>query len=265
MRSKPTILKLGGSVITVKDKPLTPNMDAIKRLAKEIAEANVSSLIIVHGGGSYGHPIAAEYNIAEGLKCEDQIPGFSKTHNAMVSLNMLVVNALLGEGLPAFSIAPSSFVVTKRGRIQILYRDVLEHAVKIGFIPVLYGDAVFDSEMGFTILSGDQLVSRLAIELDAERIIVGVDVDGLFTADPKTDRSARLIPHVTLNELKDIMGKIGGSRVIDVTGGMMGKISELTIPVMNGIEAFILNASKPGNIHRALKGEKVVGTRIIRE
>jgi len=265
LKSRPIILKLGGSVITVKNRPLTPNMDAIKRLAKEIAEANVSPLIIVHGGGSYGHPIAAKYKIAGGFKNESQILGFSKTHNAMISLNMLIVEALLDRGVPAFSIAPSSFLVTEHGRIRNLHRDVLVHALKLGFVPVLYGDAVFDSKIGFSILSGDQIISKLAVEFNAERIIVGVDVNGLFTADPKVDDSAQLIPHITLDELKDIASGIGGSNVIDVTGGMMGKIFELIIPVMKGVDVLILNASKPGNIYKALKGEKVIGTRIARK
>lgn len=264
MRNKPIILKLGGSVITIKDKPLTPNMPAIKRLAKEIADSHVSQLILVHGGGSYGHPTAAEYRIAEGFREKSQLDGFSKTHNAMVSLNMLVIEALLNEGLPSIGMAPSSFIVTRRGRIQTLYRDPLEQALKLGFIPVLYGDAVFDYEMGFAILSGDQLVSRLAVELNAERIIIGVDVDGLYTADPKIDKSARLIPCATISDIKNLMGGISGSKSIDVTGGMMGKIFELILPVMNGIEAFIVNALKPGNIYKALKGEETVGTRIIR-
>lgn len=264
MRSKPTILKLGGSVITVKSKPLTPNVGAIRRLAGEIAEANISPLIVVHGGGSYGHPLAAKYGIAEGFRSRSQTLGFSRTHNAMISLNMLVVEALLNRGVPAFSIAPSSFVVTRRGRIRRLQKEVLEHAVNLGFVPVLYGDAVFDSEAGFAILSGDQLISRLAVELKAERIIVGVDVDGLFTADPKTSGSAKLISHITLSELEKMRSEIGGSRVTDVTGGMMGKIFELVTPVMRGVEVLILNASKPGNIHKALKGERVLGTRITR-
>ncbi|MEM2092062.1 MAG: isopentenyl phosphate kinase [Candidatus Bathyarchaeia archaeon] len=264
MRSKPIILKLGGSVITVKDKPLTPNMPAIRRLAREIAESQASPLIIVHGGGSYGHPIAAEYKIKEGFKSKSQMVGFSKTHNAMISLNMLVVEALLDEGLPSISLAPSSFIIARRGRIQNLYVDVVEHSVGLGFIPVLYGDAVLDYDMGFTILSGDQIASRLAIDLAAEKIIVGVDVDGLYTADPKVDRGANLITYVTVRDLEGIMGGVGGSKYIDVTGGMRGKIFELIEPIMNGIEVLILNASKPGNVYRALKGEEVIGTRIVR-
>lgn len=264
MRSKPIILKLGGSVITIKDKPLTPNVSAIKRLAKEVAESRASPLVIVHGGGSYGHPIAAEHRIKEGFKDSSQMAGFSKTHNAMIALNMLVVEALLDEGLPSISLAPSSFIVTRHGRIQNLYIDVIEHSIRLGFIPVLYGDAVLDYNMGFTILSGDQIVSRLAIDLGAERIIVGVDVDGLYTADPKVDRGAQLITHVTVRDLEEIMGRVGGSKYIDVTGGMRGKIFELIEPIINGIEVLILNASKPGNVYRALKGEEVIGTRIVR-
>jgi len=259
-----TILKLGGSVITFKDKALTPNMPAIERLAKEISEAKPYRLIIVHGGGSFGHPIAAEYGIAGGFKEPIQMIGFSKTHNAMISLNTLIVKALLENGLPAFSLAPSSFIVTRGGRVYSFYRDALENAIKLGFIPVLYGDAVFDYDVGFTILSGDQIASRLAIEFNAERIIVGVDVDGLYTADPKMNRDAQLITEIDVDDLKNLVGRVGGSTYIDVTGGMMGKISELMAPVSMGVEALIINALKPNNVYRALKGEEVIGTRIVK-
>ena len=265
MRGKSlTVLKLGGSVITVKDKTLTPNNSAIRRLAKEIANSGCSPLIIVHGGGSFGHPIAAEYRITEGFKDENQMVGFSKTHNAMVKLNMLIVEALLEEGLPAFSMAPSSLLVTRSGRIQHIYRDPLEQAFKLGFMPVLYGDVVFDYNMGFTVLSGDQILSKLATELGAERIIVGVDVDGLYTADPKINPEAQLITCLTPNELVNLIDKIGGSKSVDVTGGMMGKIRELIVPAMNGVNILIVNALKPNYIYSALRGEEVIGTRIIR-
>jgi isopentenyl phosphate kinase len=49
MSIKPTVLKLGGSVITNKKKPATANLKAIERLADEISRANVSHLILVHG------------------------------------------------------------------------------------------------------------------------------------------------------------------------------------------------------------------------
>jgi isopentenyl phosphate kinase len=261
---KPTVLKLGGSVVTDKEKPLTPNLPAIERLANEISRTNVSSLVLVHGGGSFGHPVAEQYGIREGYKDSSQIMGFSITHQAMTKLNKLIVGSLINHNIPAVEVQPSSCVITKAGRIQSMEERPLKKMLEMGFVPVLYGDAVLDSETGFSILSGDQLVSSLAINLNARRIVVGVDVDGLFTGDPKTDSSARLIQHITLEELKNLEPLIEGSKVTDVTGGMLGKMFELKPAVEHGIQTIIVNATEPDRVYKALKGEKVVGTVIER-
>ena len=257
---KPTVLKLGGSVITNKEKPLTPNLPAIERLTSEISRANVSPLVLVHGGGSFGHPVAKQYGIKDGYKDSSQIMGFSKTHQAMTKLNKLIVDSLINHNIPVVEVPPSSCVVTKSGRIQSMEEKPLMKMLEIGFVPVLYGDAVLDSETGFAILSGDQLVSSLAIRLDADRIIIGVDVNGLYTADPKIDPSAHLIQHITPEELKKLQHKIEGAKVTDVTGGMLGKMLELTPAVEKGIRVIIVNAAKPNRVYKALKGEKAVGT-----
>jgi len=259
---KPTILKLGGSVITRKEKPLTPNTPMIRRLAKEISEANVSPLVIIHGGGSFGHPIAKEHGIKGGYKDPSQIIGFSKTHLAMLTLNRLVVASLINHNIPAVGVQPSSIVISKSGRIHFMEDKPLKKLLDMGFVPVLHGDTVLDSEIGFTILSGDQLAAFLAIELGAGRIIMGIDVNGLYTADPKVDPSATLISHITLRELKRLQHKIRGAKVTDVTGGMLGKVVELMPAVERGIPAIIISAIKPDNLYRALRREKLVGTTI---
>jgi isopentenyl phosphate kinase len=262
LKSKLVVMKLGGSVITDKARPLTPNLSDIERLAGEISKARPSHLILIHGGGSFGHPTAKTYGIAEGFRDKSQLTGFSRTHEAMVSLNKIIVESLLERGLPAFGMAPSSFIVTKGGRIHVFEEKPMKQAVNAGLVPVLYGDAVLDVNKGFAILSGDQLAPFLAERMKAQRLIMGVDVDGLYTDDPKKDPSARLIQHLTLTELKDRKSMIGGTEVTDVTGGMLGKVTELILPVARGIETIIVNASKPGNIYRILVGEEVVGTKI---
>jgi len=265
LSAKPTVLKLGGSVITHKEKPLTANLKAIRRLASEISSAEAAPLVVVHGGGSFGHPLAKRYAIKEGYKNEgSQALGFAKTHQAMIALNKLVVDALIRQNVPAVAVSPSSCIVTKSGRIHTMSEEPLKKLLQTGFVPVLYGDAVLDSYLGFTILSGDQLIAYLAMRLNAERIIVGLDVDGLYTADPKTDSSARLVSRVTLKELKDMRQQIEEAKVTDVTGGMLGKIAELTPPIEMGIAALIVNAAKPKNVFKALKGEKAMGTLIER-
>ena len=261
---KPVILKLGGSVITKKEKPLTPNKPAVRRLAKEISSANIEKLVIVHGGGSYGHPLAKKYELNRGFKDPIQLIGFSETRHAMSKLNNLIIEALVNCGVPAVTAGPASFIVTKQGRIESANWDVVTKLLEMGFTPVLYGDAVLDLSLGFTILSGDQLVAELAIKLDAERIVVGVDVDGLYTSDPKTDSSAKLIRKISLKEVDKIQHVIESSKTVDVTGGMLGKISELKRAVQHGIPVLIVNALKPKKIYKALRNERVVGTLISR-
>ena len=260
MGNKPTVLKLGGSVITNKDKPMSPDLKAIQRLATEIYRAKVSPLILVHGGGSFGHPVAEHFDIPGGLVDSSQILGFSQTHLAMTMLNSWVMQALIAYNIPAVDVNPSSFVITKKGRIVNMELKPLKGMLKMGFVPVLYGDAVLDSKRGFAILSGDQLVSSLAIEVEAQRIIMGADVDGLYTSDPKTDPSAHLIKHLTLEGLKRLKHTIEGSKATDVTGGMLGKMQEVTVAVERDIETVIVNATETDRVYKALKGKKVTGT-----
>jgi isopentenyl phosphate kinase len=262
---KPTVLKLGGSVITNKERTLTPRLSAIERLAKEISRANISPLVLVHGGGSFGHPIAKRYRIKEGYNHKaSQLLGFAKTHEAMVALNKLVVDALIKEEIPAVAVSPSSLIMAKSERIHSFPLEPLTKLLQLGFVPVLFGDAVFDLDKGFTILSGDQLIAYLAIHYKAERIILGVDVDGLFTGDPKANKEAKLLNHVTLKELETLIQQIGEAKVTDVTGGMLSKVQEIIPAVEKGVNVLVVNAAKSENLYKALKGEKVVGTVISR-
>ncbi|MEM2263300.1 MAG: isopentenyl phosphate kinase, partial [Candidatus Bathyarchaeia archaeon] len=189
-QAKPTILKIGGSVITDKSKEMSVRMDIISRLADEILEADPKSLIIVHGGGSFGHPVAQKYAIKEGFKDPSQIIGFAETHHVMTVLNGLFMDALIWRGIPAVSITPSSCILTKNGRIACFEDALLKRLLEMGFIPVLYGDAVLDTELGFTILSGDQITAFLALRLNAKNVVIGVDVDGLYDQDPKINAEA---------------------------------------------------------------------------
>jgi isopentenyl phosphate kinase len=262
---KPVLLKIGGSVITDKNGELAARTQEMTHLVEEIQKANVQNLIIVHGGGSFGHPVAQKYAIKEGFKEENQKIGFAETHHVMTVLNGLFMDALIWHNVPAVSITPSSCIITKKGRIQLFEEAPLKMLLKMGFLPVMYGDAVFDTELGFTILSGDQLVSYLATKFNANRIVIGVDVDGLYDADPKVEKTAKMFRHLTLTELRALQNRFGKPTACDVTGGMFGKTAELVPAIEQGISAAIVNATKPNYIYKALKGEKVEGTLIEKE
>ena len=261
--AKPVILKIGGSAITDKTAEATPKTEIINRLAEEIKRADLDNLIIVHGGGSFGHPTAAKYGIKDGYK-EDptQKLGFAETHLMMTVLNGLVMDALIWHEVPALSVAPSTCVVTDNGRIKYFDDSVLQAMMKMAFIPVLYGDVVLDEKLGFTVVSGDQLVAYLAIKYKARKIVIGADTDGLFDCDPKTNPNAKPYKNLTLAELKQIQPKLGKAAGTDVTGGMAGKIAELIPAVEAGIHVTITGATKGLSIFRALTDQSILGTEI---
>lgn len=256
------ILKLGGSVVTKKESPYTPHTENIRRLAKEISQTHDRNMIILHGGGSYGHPLAKKFKIKEGYHEPSQMVGFSKTRQAMIELNSLIVKALLDEGIPAVSVSPSSTMITENERIKYINFRVISKFLEEGFIPVLYGDAALDSQKRFTILSGDQLAVKLATELKAKRVIIGSDVDGVFNADPKVDPKAKLVEKLSLSELRTI--NLSQSQTTDVTGGMQGKVIELRPAIEQGIAVILVNANEPSRIYNALIGEPVIGTVLTR-
>jgi isopentenyl phosphate kinase len=253
------VLKLGGSVVTVKDQESTADHVNIRRLAEEIKAAWPTPIVIVHGGGSFGHPVAKKYGIAGGFTADRQILGFAKTHQAMIDLNAIIVKIFLDTGIPAMSVSPSSFIATNDGRISKVDLEIVGRLVVRGVLPILFGDAVLDRKKGFAILSGDQLAVHLAVSLGASKLIFGVDVDGVYTSNPKISPEARLIDRLESNKIDGFV-KIGESLSTDVTGGMLGKVSEARAAVEQGIEVQFVNATKPDVMLKALKGEPVAGT-----
>ncbi len=260
---KPIILKIGGSAITDKTAEEVPRTEVMNRIAEEIKRADLDNLIIVHGGGSFGHPVAQRYGIKEGYNDDPtKKQGFAETHHTMTLLNGLLMDALIVHEVPSLSIAPSSCFITENGKIKFFDSTVLNSIAKMIFTPVFYGDAVFDDKLGFTILSGDQLVAYLAIRYKAQKIVVGVDTDGLFDSDPKTNPDAKPYKHLTLVELKEIQPKLGKATGTDVTGGMAGKIAELIPAIEQGVRVTITGATKGLSIYRALTDQSILGTEI---
>jgi isopentenyl phosphate kinase len=266
MAGKLTALKLGGSVITDKTKPCTPRLDVIEHLSAEIAEANIEPLIIVHGGGSFGHPTAKQYDLASGYKNKTQLTGFAKTRQNMMTLNKLIVDSLISHGVNAISIPPSASITTTNKTIAKIDITLIKKALNLKLTPVLHGDAVLDSKLGFTILSGDQLIKKLAILLNSEKIVLAVDVDGLYISDPKASANAKLIEKINLQQLKKLLKTFPETNMTtDVTGMMPAKIKEMIPAVERGIRVIIVNGQERNRVLQALRNEKFLGTIIQRK
>lgn len=242
----PTILKIGGSVITDKNREGKAKIDLIKRISREIA-CYPEGLVLVHGAGSFGHPQAKRYGLTEKFDAR----GLIITHNSVKILNGLVVGALLDSGLLALPLHPLDFVVLEGGRIKAMELYPLKLMLERGIIPVLHGDVAMDTKLGASILSGDQLVAYLAIKLGASRIGAGSNVDGVL------DEEGKMIPKITPGSFEAIKSKLGESRAIDITGGMLNKVQEFLGLSKLGICSCIFNASKEGLVERFLQGEAI--------
>jgi isopentenyl phosphate kinase len=262
------ILKLGGSVITKKEaKEPTIDYDNLNRISSEIASSSFDKLIIVHGAGSFGHPFARKYEIGSKIKDEDDFNykknGFCITHSWVKKLNSIVCNSLREKGVLAVSIQPSSFVTTKNKRIYSCDLNLINKYLDLGFVPVIYGDVVMDmnESIKICVLSGDQIIQYFGENLKPDRVILGSDVDGIYTKDPKKYPDAELMEIVTSNENLSTEGSLN----VDVTGGMNGKLRELIKLAEIGVESEILNACKKGFIKKALNNQKGIGTIVKRK
>lgn len=262
------ILKIGGSILTNKDSAESEiDSVSLKRIAKEIkASLDISGkqLIVVHGAGSFGHPPAKQYKIGEAFD-ESEYPqkriGFCKTQNAVKKLNMLICEAFIEEELPVVAIPASSFMTATNKRITEGNLEFFNKYLDKGFIPVIYGDVVLDSELEICVISGDQLIQYLAVNLNPDMVVLGTDVDGVYNKNPKTHDDAIFFDR--FSSLEDL-DTLEGTTNVDVTGGMIGKIKELLYLADLGIESKIINAEVEDNIFKVLENEDVKGTVISR-
>jgi len=247
------ILKLGGSAITNKDGWMSPNKGAIASLAGAIAKAckgGARNLVVVHGAGSFGHPLVLKWKLNNGVRTEKQKAACARTHLACCALSALVSGALLKNGVEAVSIPPAEIIRSKNRRIMSFNAKPVLSALKSGKIPVLFGDMVPDSALGYSVCSGDQIAAYLGRR--ASRIIFASDVEGVMA-------NGRLVPLVTRSNLSSILKHLRGSASKDVTGGMAAKIREI---MATKTPAYVVNAKKPGRVAALLLGKKAICTKI---
>ncbi len=257
----PVIIKLGGSAITDKSVFKSVNINLLEKIARELVGINKTiPILFVHGGGSFGHPIAQKYNIQNGFTSSDQLDGFVQTRIVMNQLNQRVIETFVEEGLPVVSVHPASCVITHHGRIQTFFTEPIKKLLQIGIIPVLFGDVVMDTEMGFAILSGDQLIVALATSLQASHIVVGLTVDGLFQEDPSLNPTAKIIEKLALSDIETGLESAKDAGTTDVTGGMRNKIEEAIPALEANIPVIMINLNIPKRLVAAIQGKKTRGT-----
>lgn len=270
------VVKIGGSCFSDKKTPRSLFIDVIDGICEQLQTISVP-VVVVHGGGSYGHPVAQKYAIHQGRRDDipDQALGFCLTHDAMVELNQAIVGRFMEHDIPAYPVQPSAVFVFRDGEVVARNLAPIDALLDQGFMPVLYGDSIIDESRGFGILSGDTIVVELANGLvhGVGSIVYLMDVDGLHDKNPKLDETATLYNDVYLrgehllvsqgDALVDIEEAIDqGDGSIDVTGGILKKIKALRAIKQHGIDITLINGRAPSRLVALLSGEDVPRTRV---
>jgi isopentenyl phosphate kinase len=262
-------LKLGGSLITDKTLPYTSRLNKLADLAAQIFTVKQMrpglSLVLGHGSGSFGHTAAKEYKTREGIAAPlcpsaSYWRGFAEVWYQASALNRFVMDALHAAGVPSLALAPISAVTASNGQVSSWDLTPLKAALSSGSVPVIYGDVIFDTQRGGTILSTEDLFEHLARNLHPQRILLA-GLEGAVWADfPERRLRVEKITPASFNEVK---AGVGASHGADVTGGMESKVRQMLALVQEvpGLTAQIFSGEQPGNVQRVLNGE-ILGTEI---
>ena len=186
--------------------------------------------------------------------------------DAAARLNRLVVAAFLEAGVPAWAVQPSASLLARDGVICAWPGQHIELALARGLAPLVYGDAVLDEQRGGTIASTEELFAWLTPLLRPARIVLAGTVDGVYSRDPLLDPTAEPWPEITPDDLPRLRASLGGSHGVDVTGGMLSKVTEMCRLAASqpGLEVRLVSGLRPDAVCHALHGAPDAGgTRIV--
>ncbi|MEW5301103.1 MAG: hypothetical protein WDW36_003983 [Sanguina aurantia] len=208
-------------------------------------------MIIVHGAGSFGHHQAQLHGVSRGPLTDPRVrAGFAATRRSVTLLNQLVVSSLIEAGLDACGMSPfPSWITTHR---QVAQGDLqpLSTCLCAGLVPVMHGDAVLDSALGCTVLSGDTIVKHLAEGLRPSYVVFLTDVAGVYDRDPKAGGATRIpeilvAPDGSWEAAGCLAPSLVAASAFDTTGGMEAKVREAVCIAVLGIPVVITEAGTP--------------------
>ena len=152
---KVTLIKLGGSIITNKEIPMSLRQATLSRLVGEIAQAKKrlkdELFVVGHGQGSFAHVPATQYKTMGGFINEESPYGMAIVQDSAAQLNRLVVHEFLRHEIPAVSFYASNTILTKKRQAQNFCSEVLFEYLDKGLLPVTCGDVLVDQAQGCTI------------------------------------------------------------------------------------------------------------------
>jgi isopentenyl phosphate kinase len=220
-------VKLGGSLVTVKDRPYTIRMRALEEAASKLAAYHKRSrggLLVFNGGGSFGHYEVSR--LAGELGVEPSrlpAPAAPRVQAAMLELSMEVLRALLSAGIPASLHSTHTLCKCMDCSYEPLLRDLRE-----GLVPQAYGDAI-PCGGRLVIVSGDKLAVEAGLEAGVDCVVFIIDKPGIL------DGEGRVVEEVDPHNPPPSLG--GGAP--DVTGGLRSKLEWAARAASEGLRVYV--------------------------
>lgn len=204
--------------------------ERLMQYAEEIktAAATGTQVAVVIGGG----------NIFRGVQAEAF--GLDRVQGDYMGMLATVINSMaLQSALEKINVSTRllSGVTIQRVCEPYIRRRALRHLEKGRVV-------IFGAGIGSPYFTTDSAASLRAIEMDADVVLKGTRVDGIYTADPEKDPTAVRYPEITFDE---VMEK--NLSVMDMTA--------FTLCKENNLPIIVFDMNKPGNLQRLIDGEKV--------
>ena len=229
MKYKRILLKLSGESL-MGDKDFGIDNNRLKSYAnqiKEIHDAGVEVAIVVGGG-----------NIFRGVQAEEG--GMDRTHGDYMGMLATMINSM------ALQSALESAGVQSRLQSAIEMKAIAEPFIRRRAMRHLEKERVviFGAGTGNPFFTTDSAAALRAIEINADVILKGTRVDGIYTADPEKNPDATKYDMISFD---DVYGK--GLKIMDMTA--------FTLCKENNLPIIVFDMDTPGNLKQVVDGEQV--------
>jgi glutamate 5-kinase len=165
---------------------------------------------------------------------------------------------LAARGVQAAQVLLTFFDLSHRSH-YLNARQTLRRLLEWGVVPVINeNDTTATDEISFG--DNDFLAAQVAILVEADRLVLLTGVDGVFTADPRTDPEAAIVREITDFASLDEQASIGTSTSTLGSGGMRSKVVAAEMATAAGIPAAIVNGLRHEALGRVLAGATDDGT-----
>src|SRR5574343_350861 len=229
MKYNRILLKLSGESI-MGEKQFGIDNNRLAEYAKQIKEVHDQGveIAIVIGGG----------NIFRGVQAEEG--GMDRTHGDYMGMLATMINSM------ALQAALESAGIKTRLQSAIEMKEIAEPYVRRRAVRHLEKGRVviFGAGTGNPFFTTDSAASFRAIEINADVILKGTRVDGIYTADPFKDANATKFESISFD---DVYAK--GLNVMDMTA--------FTLCKENNLPIIVFDMDTPGNLKKLVDGEKV--------